>query len=207
MGERRTHPALDFMGDTAQVGIMDVNYEKWIVDSTRQRMRAKDRQDLVMEPPHYIGVAGRWPAKDLQCYLSGEKGPSVGAVVQGMMRLLNHYLELRRPQEAALVACWTISTYLYPLFPAYPRLNLQGERGTGKSKLLEVIAGVAFNGLCLLDPTPAVLFRLISPLRPTLCLDEMESLGRQDKTAIFGILNAGYKSGMVVNRTEGDAGN
>src|SRR5262249_22570251 len=43
------------------------------------------------------------------------------------------------------------------------------------------------------------------PLRPTFCLDEMEELDRMDAKAIKAILNAGYKAGASVPRTEGDA--
>jgi hypothetical protein len=97
--------------------------------------------------------------------------------------------------------------YFFPLFPTFPRLNLYGERGTGKSKLLQIIACLAFNGFHRISPTPTILFRLSGPLRPTFCLDEMEGLAKHDSQEIFAILNAGYKMGGAIDRTEGEAGN
>ena len=50
-----------------------------------------------------------------------------------------------------------------------------------------------------------MLFRLIEPIRPTLCLDEMEGLEHEARSVINSILNSGYKAGGAVYRVEGDA--
>ena len=105
----------------------------------------------------------------------------------------------------ALVACWIAATYFHPLFTAFPRLSLTGPKGSGKSKVLQVTAAVSFNGLHLLIPTAATVFRLVEPLRPTLCFDEMEKLDKSDAPPIKELINAGYKAGATVPRTEGDA--
>jgi hypothetical protein len=52
------------------------------------------------------------------------------------------------------------------------------------------------------SPTAAAIYRLIEPLRPTLCLDEMEKLNRSESTQIESVLNAGYKRGARVPRVE-----
>lgn len=111
-------------------------------------------------------------------------------------------IEFPRPEMASLIACWIAGTYFFPLFNTFPRLNLNGRKHSGKSKTLQVIAATAFNGLHYVIPTAATLFRLIEPLRPTLCLDEMEKLDRSEARDIEGILNAGYKTGIRVPRTE-----
>lgn len=100
-----------------------------------------------------------------------------------------------------------MGTYFHQVFVAFPRLNIVGERGAGKTKLLELVAALSFNGLHRVQPTSAVLYRLIEPLRPTFCLDEMEGLDGQEHKAINSILNAGYKRGASVDRTEGDGKN
>jgi hypothetical protein len=107
-------------------------------------------------------------------------------------------IEFPKPAYAAAVACWIVGTYFFPLFTTFPRLHLNGERQSGKSKLLQQIADLAFNGFYFLAPTPAVLFRLIDPLRPTLCLDELERI----QPDIGAIYNSGYKSGGAVARAE-----
>jgi hypothetical protein len=207
-GTRKVHPALDFLGDCAVVGIVNWEGHACQVTSTRQQYSFEDAKKgaFAVAPLEYQGIAGRWDADDLQKFLDGAPGPTFGAVLRDTRDLITRYLELRRPQEASLVACWVVGTYFFPLFPAFPRLHLHGERGSGKSKLLQVIARLAFNGLHRLNPTPAVLFRLISPLRPTFCLDEMEGLSKQDRTDILSILHNGYKDGSAIDRVEEVAG-
>jgi hypothetical protein len=96
-----------------------------------------------------------------------------------------------------------VGTYFHPLFPAFPRLHFQGPPESAKSKALQIISALAFNGLLRLHPTPAVLYRLIGPLRPTLCLDETETLDSQDRKDLLAIVNAGYKADGAVDRCEG----
>jgi hypothetical protein len=83
-------------------------------------------------------------------------------------------------------------------------LEHQAEPGSGKTKLLTIEAGASFNGILRVNPTPASLFRLIEANRITLCLDEMEGIGGDDRRELLSILNAGYKQGGAVDRTEGD---
>ena len=54
------------------------------------------------------------------------------------------------------------------------------------------------------DPTPAVLFRIVQSLRPTMLIDEAERINSDDARVIQSILNAGYKVGSTVPRIEGD---
>ena len=209
-GQQKTQPALDFQANSAQVGIYDFNQRGWIVDSSGQQHSMDElqkRESFIVAPYFYDGVVGRWEEGNLQDFVTKPEGPTFGAVLHEMMGLIDHYLDLQRPQESGLVACWVVGTYFFPLFSAFPRLSFHGKRETGKSKLSQLIARLAFNGLHRISPTPATLFRLIGPLRPTFCLDEMEKLGKADQQDILSIINAGYKDRGVVDRTEGDANN
>lgn len=107
---------------------------------------------------------------------------------------------LRDSRQKHLVATWVLATYFHRLFVTFPRLNFHGERHTGKSKALGTIALTAFNGLFQLNPTVATLFRLIDALRPTLCIDEVESLSGNDHKDMLSILNGGYLRGHRVPR-------
>jgi hypothetical protein len=57
--------------------------------------------------------------------------------------------------------------------------------------------------MLLLNPTPAVLYRLVHEFRPTMLLDEVEALSQDDKRDVLAIVNAGYKVGATVPRCEG----
>jgi len=158
-------------------------------------------------PSQYAGVRGRWDAADIAAFVGSGFAPSFTDLLIRVRDELTRHIEFAHPKTASLIACWVVGTYFHPLFTTFPRLNITGPKRTGKSKILQVIAAIAFNGLWIVAPTPAILFRLIEPLRPTFCLDEMESLDKQERKAIDSIINAGYKAGATVPRTEGDAAN
>jgi hypothetical protein len=113
------------------------------------------------------------------------------------------FIEWPRAEHATLLAVWTVGTYFHALYPAFPRLSLSGERGSGKSKVLALLHALAWNAMEIVTPTPAVLFRLITEFRATLLLDELEGLNRDDAGEVRALLNAGYKAGAVVPRVEG----
>lgn len=104
-----------------------------------------------------------------------------------------------------LITLWTIGTYLFPVFRYYPYLRVQAEKGSGKSRLLEVLAPIVFNGQMLVSQTEAVIFRTIENDKSTLLLDEVEQLKTENKD-VFGtmmsILKAGFNCEGVVLRTE-----
>jgi hypothetical protein len=209
------HPALFFdpSWGIASVGIVDSRGRPFlIILENGKPPRQKDTADAFNSgdvnpaPVKYPPLANRWDPEDLTQFL---QDPATGWDFLGFRSVLTlirdeleHYVDFLEPAHATLVACWIMATYFYPLFPAFPRLAIHGERGSGKSKLLGLIADMAFNGLLRIAPTPANLFRLIEPLRPTLCLDEMEGLNGPGQRELKAILNSGYKDGGAVERVE-----
>ena len=202
---RRIHPSLHFEEDLACVCIVDANNDRFIITSNKEaiRLSALDKKTFSIKPIEYSGIYLRWSIEDMEQWRVGDPAPSIGDTVQYIQEVIEYYVQLRRAEESVLIACWIVATYVYLLFPAFPRLHLLGEKESGKSKLLELIAHMAFNGLLRLNPTPAMLFRLIGPLRPTLCLDEVESLAGEDYKQMLSIINSGYKQGGVVDRVGG----
>lgn len=204
---KQIHPALHFGPKGAAIGIVDSNRTPWLVTSKHKKYSAArlNKKGLLTVPPlAFRDLANRWDQTDIEGFLAGDEAPTIQAVEERVKALIDEYFDLRRDKEAELIACWIVGTYFFPLFPAFPRLHVQGERGSGKSKLLHVVSALSFNGLLRLNSTPAVLFRLIDPVRPTLCLDEMEALGGDDRREILSIINAGYKAGGAVDRVEGE---
>lgn len=206
---RQVHPALHFEGTWASVGILRFwnNGPGWfLVTSQRQLYAVSDVPgSLLVKPLDYPALLGRWPEEEMQDFLKGDSGASFAEMAALIIEQVRTLVELKHPQEYAVVTTWMVGTYFYLLFAAFPRLNLLGEKGSGKSKLEALLAEVCFNGLLRINPTPAVLFRLASALRPTLCLDEVEGLSTEDRREILAIINAGYKRGAAVDRVEGEA--
>jgi len=205
---RTIHPALHFAEGWASVGVVDrVEGETaWIVvTSAGNRHRAREiAQTLFPKPLDYPELMGRWPQEDLQAFLRGSGSASFAEMAALLVSKARTLFELKRPQEVALLTAWAIATYFHPAFHTFPRLEITGERGSGKSKLQALLAQTCFNGLFMVNPTPAVLFRLAAALRPALCLDEIESLASEDHKELLAIINSGYKQGGTVARVEGE---
>jgi len=208
MGQQ-LHPAMHLKEHLASVGILARSEEGpvWqIVIAERKVYPAESiAAALTARALPYVDLLNRWAPEHLSIFLAGQDHPPRFAeVLAKALHLIDELPELGRDSEITLLATWAVSTYFHDTFAAFPRLDLRGERGSGKSKALQILAALSFNGLLRVSPTPAVLFRLAESLRATLCLDEIEGLAGDEKREILGILNSGYKAGGRVDRCEGD---
>ncbi len=202
---RTIHPALHMEESFVSVGILDQQGTWRIVTGSRQIYEAGAIKDALRpDPMDYPDLAWRWCEEDIQAFLKTGNCPGFGEILAAIIGRARAVLELPRTEHYTLLAVWIVATYFHPLFLAFPLLPFMGERESGKSKTLALISLLSFNGLLRVAPTPAVLFRLIEALRPTLCLDEMEGLDSEDRHVLLGIINAGYKSGGKVDRVEGE---
>lgn len=95
-----------------------------------------------------------------------------------------------------IISLWIIGTYFHSQFYSYPYLFFNAMRGSGKSRTVELITYLSKDGRYTASPTEAVLFRVLG----TLGIDEFESIGRKDKSAVRELLNASYKKGIKVMR-------
>jgi hypothetical protein len=95
-------------------------------------------------------------------------------------------------------------TYAYPAWPAVPYLSVAGPDGSGKSRLFDVLAELAYRPLVSSNMTAPSLFRTLHTRGGTLLLDEAERL--RERTAeiqeIKSVLLAGYKAGGQAQRME-----
>ena len=103
-----------------------------------------------------------------------------------------------KDQDKKIVALWIIGTYFHKEFNSFPRLFINAMKGSGKSRLLQIIKALAWNGSVQANLTEAVLFRSAS--ESTLLFDESESISSKEKGVMRELLNAGYKKGVAVSR-------
>lgn len=105
---------------------------------------------------------------------------------------------------------WDMATYFFGLFAAFPIMELRGMKGTAKSRVMKISAGITFNGGDLdINPSEAVLFRKTNDTRYTKYIDEAERMNQFDpksKTPVedsrIQLINASYENGSVVTRLE-----
>lgn len=112
-----------------------------------------------------------------------------------LISVLDYYMD-DTVENIIFYAVWLIGTYFHREFNSYPYLFLNAMRGSGKSRLLKLLA-VLGCGRYTSSITEPIIFRT----KGLLCIDELESIGGKDKSALRELLNASYKRGMTIMRT------
>lgn len=205
LGRGKIHPALHVDERGVVVGVVTEAGEYQLVTSDGDVIEPEvAKPTLRFLPRPYHDLAGRWSDDDVSDWRANRTAPMFSETLALLLHALDRALEFPRREMGGLVATWTLASYFHGAFLSFPRLALSGERESGKSKLLGVLRATTWNGLLMLTPTPAVLFRLVHEFRPTLLLDEMEGLSKEDARDVLAILNSGYKAGGTVPRCEGD---
>lgn len=128
-------------------------------------------------------------------------------------RFAGPFFAFRSPHYLVVIVLWIAHTWTVGAFYVTPRLIIDSpEPGSGKTRVLEVLALLCRNAKLTLSTTTAALYRRIAAAGdqpPTILQDEADAVfGRtanpqaEDLRALF---NAGYKRGATVDRCEGDA--
>jgi hypothetical protein len=113
------------------------------------------------------------------------------------------------PSEHARVAhtLWIAHAHLMDCWESTPRIAFNSaERGSGKTRALEVTEPLVPNPVHAVNVTPAYLFRKVGDAEsglPTILYDEVDTLFGskvQDTGEVRGLLNAGHRRGAVAGR-------
>jgi hypothetical protein len=109
--------------------------------------------------------------------------------------------------QSATLALWIVHTHCFTAFDTTPYLHVfSPEKGSGKSRLFEVLDPLVYRGWFVTAATEATVFRKLESDHPTLLLDEIDAVfGRAAELTqvLRGVLNAGYRRGATVPRVEG----
>ncbi len=111
--------------------------------------------------------------------------------------LLRKYLDMRE-EYYNIVTLWVMGTYIHKSFDTYGFLYLNAMKSSGKTRLLKLITSLSYNGEMIGLPSEAAIFR--SAENSTLCIDEFESVGNNEKNLIRELLNSAYKKGQTIKR-------
>lgn len=116
-----------------------------------------------------------------------------------LIDFIKEYMDMDE-DSCKITSIWCMGTYFHEQFETYPYLFYNAMRGSGKTRMLKIIANVANlgDGTIQNDMKEAVLFRMIR--NKILCIDEFENVGAKDKQTLRQILNSAYKKGMKIVR-------
>lgn len=170
-----------------------------------KRMVGRHRGHLAPVP---TGTTGEQPPNHEVLFSTAELLDLVQAMIDKYVRFPSEHC-------APTVALWIAHTWATQSFYVTPRLVLDSpEPGSGKTRVLELLALLCKAPKLTLSTTTAALYRRIAMAGdepPTILQDEADAIfGRttnpqaEDLRALF---NAGYKRGATVDRCEGDSKN
>ena len=105
-----------------------------------------------------------------------------------------------------IVTLYVLASYFMCHFPSTGYLHLRGEKSSGKTRCLNVLEPVVFNGMASVNLHPQVLCHAIDNNRCTVLWDEAQHIGRggsRRSIDLINILKAGIYSGAQVMRYYG----
>ena len=114
------------------------------------------------------------------------------------------------PAQLLVVALWVVHTHCIEVADQTPYLAVTSpEKQCGKSRLLETLELVCARPWFQVLPSEAVLFRHVHNTRPTLLLDEVDTIFNPRSADRYeghrALLNAGHRRGVTVPRCIGSS--
>jgi Protein of unknown function (DUF3631) len=123
--------------------------------------------------------------------------------------MLGRYVAFPSPAAHVAVTLWTPHCHAVTAFDSTPRLALLSpEKGSGKTRCLEVLELLVPKPMHAVSATAAALFRAVEANQPTLLFDEADTyfgpMAKGDHEELRGLVNAGHRKGAVAYRCVGD---
>ena len=139
------------------------------------------------------------------------QAPELDPLLGEVEAFYRRFLATLSDDHFAILAAWTAHTYVCDLAYATPYLHVtSAERGSGKSRLLEVANLLTYRPALTVNVSGAALFReLDSGDVVTLLLDEVDNflnagkIESESRRDVLAILNAGYTRGATAARVLG----
>jgi len=145
-----------------------------------------------------------WTAPGVKRYGAGAR-PDPAELFRQVVAVVNRFIDFDRSLAAQqtmceLVACYILATWFLDAFTVIGYLWPNGERGSGKTQLLTVVAELAYLGQVILAGGSYASLRDLADYGATLCFDDAENVmdlkrGDPDKRAL---LLAGNRRGNTI---------
>jgi hypothetical protein len=133
--------------------------------------------------------------------LSSVEAP-LADVLDEVTRFVRRFVHFQDDTHAPTVALWAAHTWAIHVFEQTPYLAITSpEKGSGKTRLQEVLELLCREPWFVTLPSDAVLFRMLEN-KPTLLLDEIDAVFSNDRSTegLRAVLNVGNRRGASVPR-------
>lgn len=119
---------------------------------------------------------------------------------------IGRYVAFSEPEQQDVIALFVLHTHAFDYARTTPYLYVtSAEKQSGKTRTLEVLEQICRTSTRADNLTSAVMFRLIGSRKPTLMVDEVDTIFSGTKNEeMRGVLNSGYKAGGFIFRSVGN---
>jgi hypothetical protein len=131
-------------------------------------------------------------------------------LLEELLTLLRQYVRFPDDHSVVAVALWVAATHAIHCWNAAPRLVLNSpQKRCGKTRALDVIAGLSHHPLITVNASAAAIFRSLAGERPpTLIIDEADTIFGTKRSAeqnedLRALLNAGHQRNRPALRCAG----
>jgi hypothetical protein len=152
-----------------------------------------------------------WSTRGVKAYLLGVR-PEPKEVFGRLVTINDHFLDFDRSLAeqrtmCEMLACQELATWFLDAFNVIGYLWPNGEKGSGKTKLLHVVAETAYLGDVILASSTMAVLRDLADYGATLCFDEAERLDSKNADPEkLSLLLSGNRRGstMAVKELNGE---
>ncbi len=175
------------------------NYEPYFVTSKKQLIHADDpmlKQQFQI-PVTVRGNSMRWMYDDIVDFCKNDSDMDLNDLYETTEQLFQKYIDFPEDGYYAVCSLWVIGTYVSKLFSYFPYLDFFGSPGAAKTKTLDLIEKLSYNGKMSNKISGAAIYRSIESSGNTLLLDETEYLKdpkSEQNQVILSILKGGFKT-------------
>lgn len=126
------------------------------------------------------------------------------SIVDEVRAFITDYVSLPDESYADALALYVLHTHAFSAARTTPYIYITSQGpGSGKTRVMEVLNEVTRNANLVSGMTGPTLFHMIEAIRPTLFLDEVDTIYSGSKNEeLRGVLNGGYKHNGKVARVD-----
>jgi len=146
----------------------------------------------------------QWSFADAKAWESHSNDPvDIPTTIEEIIYLLEHYIDLPdeyRKGAIVTLAYWILMSYCFTAWHAVPYVSLTGERGCGKSRVLDCLSELVYSPVIASNMSEPAMFRTMNSTCGTLLYDEAEAVADKDRVELLTMLNAGHQSKFAIAR-------
>lgn len=118
---------------------------------------------------------------------------------------LADYATLAEQRYLLPLALWTVGTFMFTEFDAFPYLVITSDtKRSGKTRLAELLGFACSNPRMFAAMTGPTFYRSIEQEKPTIFFDEAETMSGESASIMRAVCNVGYRRGQKIPRTIGN---